>query len=128
MASGATSYAAGVLITKHFQDPRLSDKIGGFYVGRYNSLNGVPCCADRTLMTDILRGEWGFNGYVVSDCWAIQDIYKYHGLAKTVEEAAALAVKAGCDLNCGEAFGALVHSETKHWSKVVKDAGIKMNP
>ncbi|MBM3134665.1 MAG: glycoside hydrolase family 3 protein [Chloroflexi bacterium] len=77
-------------------------------MGAYNRTNGEPCCASPTLLDKILRKEWGFGGYVVSDCWAIGDIYKHHKVVATVEEAAALAVKAGCDLNCGEAFGALL--------------------
>jgi beta-glucosidase len=60
------------------------------------------------IVADILRDEWGFDGYVVSDCWAIGDIWRHHGLAATVEQAAALAVRAGTDLNCGEAFLALL--------------------
>ncbi len=76
-------------------------------MGAYNRTNGEACNASPTLLEKILRKEWGFDGYVVSDCWAIRDLYQGHALVKTVEEAAALAVKAGCDLNCGEAFLAL---------------------
>jgi beta-glucosidase len=61
----------------------------------YNSINGEPACANKRMMTDILRNEWGFKGYVVSDCDAIADIYKKHHFAKTEEEGVALAVKAG---------------------------------
>jgi beta-glucosidase len=82
-------------------------------MGAYNRTNGEACNASPTLLEKILRQEWGFQGYVVSDCWAIKDIYKTHGICKTVEEAAALAVKAGCDINCGEAFGALLIAERK---------------
>jgi beta-glucosidase len=77
-------------------------------MGAYNRTNGEPCCASLTLLDKILRQEWGFDGYVVSDCWAIGDIYKHHKVVATVEEAAALAVQSGCDLNCGEAYGALL--------------------
>jgi len=80
-------------------------------MGAYNRTNGEACCASPTLLGRILREEWGFDGYVVSDCWAIGDIYKHHRLVDTVQEAAALAVKAGCDLNCGEAYGALLIAE-----------------
>jgi beta-glucosidase len=52
-------------------------------------------------MTDILRGEWGFDGYVVSDCGAIRDIWEGHKFVKTETEASALAVRAGTDLTCG---------------------------
>lgn len=67
----------------------------------YNALNGIPCSANTRLLTDILRGEWGFDGYVVSDCGAISDIHLNHHYVATSEEAASLALKAGCDLNCG---------------------------
>ena len=81
-------------------------------MGAYNSLNSVPCCASTFLLTDLLREQWGFEGYVVSDCDAIRDIYntRAHNYAKTPEEAAADAVKAGCDLCCGGDYNALVRS------------------
>lgn len=74
----------------------------------YNRTNGEPCCANTHLLKDILRGEWGFNGYVVSDCGAIQDIYQRHHFVKTAEEASALAVKRGTDLECGDTYKSLV--------------------
>jgi beta-glucosidase len=67
----------------------------------YNRTNGEPCSSSKTLLVDILREEWKFEGYVVSDCWAIRDIHEHHKLTKTPAESAAVAVKAGCDLNCG---------------------------
>lgn len=70
----------------------------------YNALNGVPCCADNKLLTDILRKEWGFSGYVVSDCEAIDYISKGHHYVSSYPQAAAIAVKAGCDLCCGLAY------------------------
>jgi beta-glucosidase len=70
-------------------------------MGAYNRTNGEPCCASQALLVDILRGEWKFDGYVVSDCWAIKDIHENHKVTKSWEESAALAVKKGCDLNCG---------------------------
>jgi beta-glucosidase len=70
-------------------------------MGAYNRTNGEPCCASQTLLVDILRGEWAFGGFVVSDCWALKDFHETHGITKTWEESAALAVKMGCDLNCG---------------------------
>jgi beta-glucosidase len=79
----------------------------------YNRTNGEPCCASKELLTDILRGEWKFDGYVVSDCGAITDIWKGHGFAKSEAEASAVAVKAGTDLACGGEYRALV--------KAVKD-------
>ncbi len=67
----------------------------------YNSLWGIPCSANHFLLTEILRDRWNFKGYVVSDCDAIGDIYTTHHFVETGEEAAALAIKAGSDLNCG---------------------------
>jgi beta-glucosidase len=75
-------------------------KVAGV-MGAYNSLNGVPCCASPFLLTRTLREKWGFDGYVTSDCGAVSDIFKTHKFAKTPEEAAAAALKAGCDLECG---------------------------
>jgi beta-glucosidase len=74
----------------------------------YNSVNGEPVCASPRMMTEILRNEWGFNGYVVSDCDAVKDIYEKHKFAKTPEEGVALAVKAGTDLTCGYEYRALI--------------------
>jgi beta-glucosidase len=76
----------------------------------YNRMNTEPCCANRELMTDILRGEWKFGGYVVSDCGAIDDIYLRHKYLKTEAEASALAVKAGTDLTCGSEYKSLVQA------------------
>ena len=74
-------------------------------MGSYNEINGIPCCADRFLLTDLLRHRWGFRGYVTSDCDAVSDIYQTHHYVPTGEQAAALAMQAGCDLNCGFAWG-----------------------
>ena len=79
-------------------------------MGAYNRTNGEACCASKTLLQDILRDEWGFDGYVVSDCAAIHDIWAHHKLVATPEEASALAVKNGCELNCGETYPALVEA------------------
>ena len=70
----------------------------------YNSLNGVPTSCSPFLLTDVLRNLWGFQGYVVSDCDAVEDIAKTHKFVPTLEEAAALAVNAGCDINCGTTY------------------------
>ena len=78
-------------------------------MGAYNRTNGEPCCASPYLM-EILRGEWGFEGYFTSDCWALSDFYKETG-HKLVEDrihAAAMALKAGCDLNCGSVYEKLI--------------------
>ncbi|HSE30738.1 MAG TPA: glycoside hydrolase family 3 C-terminal domain-containing protein [Pyrinomonadaceae bacterium] len=76
----------------------------------YNRTNGEPCCANTKLLGDILRGEWGFDGYVVSDCGAIDDIYQRHQFVKTAEEASALAVKRGTDLECGSSYKSLINA------------------
>ena len=73
-------------------------------MGAYNRTNGEPCCANRPLMEDILRGEWGFEGHYVSDCWAIRDFHENHHVTGNAEESAALAMNTGCDLNCGDTF------------------------
>ncbi|MFO7958286.1 MAG: glycoside hydrolase family 3 C-terminal domain-containing protein [Candidatus Brocadiia bacterium] len=73
-------------------------------MGAYNRTLDEPCCASRRLLMDILRDEWGFTGYVVSDCGAIRDIHAHHKVTDGPAESAALAVKNGCDLNCGEVF------------------------
>ena len=68
----------------------------------YNAMNGIPTSANPFLMTYLLRRRWGFRGYVVSDCDAIADICSTHHFVPTFAEAAALAVNAGCDINCGD--------------------------
>lgn len=71
----------------------------------YNRLNGEACSASPYLLQKILRDEWGFEGHVVSDCWAIKDIFTDHGLADNPVDGVALAIDAGCDLNCGSCYG-----------------------
>ena len=73
-------------------------------MGAYNRTNGEPCCGSKTLMQDILRGKWGFQGHYVSDCWAVRDFHTQHMVTDTAEESAALALKSGCDLNCGNTY------------------------
>ena len=77
-------------------------------MGAYNRTNGEPCCASKTLLLDILRDEWGFDGYVVSDCGAICDIHAHHQVTNTPAESAALAVNKGCDLECGNQYSHLM--------------------
>ena len=81
---------------------------GGVYsiMGAYNRFRGEACCASPFL-SGILRNEWGFKGYIVSDCWAIADIWQYHKIAKDEAEAAAMAIKTGTDLECGNTYKAL---------------------
>lgn len=73
-------------------------------MGAYNRTNGEPCCGSKTLLKDILRDKWGFNGHVVSDCWAIRDFHENHHVTDTAVDSAAMAMNNGCDLNCGEMF------------------------
>jgi beta-glucosidase len=72
----------------------------------YNSVLGEPACAN-TLLLNLLRNQWGFRGYVVSDCWAINDLYQGHGFVMSLAQASALSLKAGTDLTCGPQFKAL---------------------
>ncbi|HTV42840.1 MAG TPA: glycoside hydrolase family 3 C-terminal domain-containing protein [Candidatus Sulfotelmatobacter sp.] len=73
----------------------------GSIMGSYNAINGTPDCANPLLLTDILRDKWGFDGFVVSDGGAIENIWRYHQYVPTAQEAAAAAVKAGCNLFSG---------------------------
>ena len=73
-------------------------------MGAYNRVDGESSCASWLLLEDILRNKWGFKGYVVSDCGAIRDIHKFHKIVNTPEEAAAIGVRKGCDLNCGVVY------------------------
>lgn len=73
-------------------------------MGAYNRTNGEPCCGSPTLLGSILRQEWGFEGFVVSDCWAVRDFHEAHHVTANWEQSAALAIKNGCDLNCGCTF------------------------
>ena len=73
-------------------------------MGAYNRTNGEPCCGSKTLLVDILRGKWNFKGHVVSDCWAIVDFHMNHKVTSTATQSAALAIKNGCDLNCGNVY------------------------
>ena len=70
----------------------------------YNRYNGEACCTSGRLLNDVLRNDWGFSGFVVSDCDGIVDIYKNHKQVATPAEAAALAVKSGTDLECGKVY------------------------
>ena len=77
-------------------------------MGAYNRTNGEACCAHSYLLSKVLRKDWSFDGYVVSDCWAIADICGDHHIVETKAEAAAIALKNSCDLNCGETYEALI--------------------
>lgn len=76
----------------------------------YNRVNGEPCCASFTLLDSILRKEWKFNGHIVADCWALDDIYKGHKAVNDPSEATAVAIKAGVNLDCSD----LLQNSTLH--------------
>jgi len=76
----------------------------------YNRVAGEPACGSNELQQNILRDEWGFDGYIVSDCGAIRDIYKYHQFVETPAEAAAMGIAKGTDLNCGRTYEGLAEA------------------
>lgn len=76
----------------------------------YNSVNGDPACANKTLLKEILRDKWGFQGHIVTDCGAFEDFYNGHNVVKNAEEAAALGIKSGVNLNCGKVYKSLVNA------------------
>ena len=93
------------------EDPYLTSRMGVRFIGKveavmgaYNRTNGEPCCGSRTLLIDILRKGWGFEGHVTSDCWAVKDFHEHHKVTSSALESAAMAMENGCDLNCGSLF------------------------
>ena len=72
----------------------------------YNRTNGEPCCSNNYLLSEVLSDKWGFEGHIVSDCWALVDFFSEngHGTVDNATEAAALAVKSGISLNCGNTY------------------------
>lgn len=72
-------------------------------MGAYNLINGEPACG-TPLINNLIRDKWGFDGYYVSDCGAIKDFHMHHMITSTATESAALALKNGCDLNCGNVY------------------------
>ncbi|MCD0490326.1 glycoside hydrolase family 3 C-terminal domain-containing protein [Pedobacter sp. MC2016-14] len=75
----------------------------------YNRFRGQPCCGNSFLLSDLLRHQWGFKGFIVTDCWAMADFYTKgsHEVSASPEEASAMAIKSGVDLECGDSFAAL---------------------
>lgn len=88
----------------HFEATIYEANVEGF-MGAYNRTNGEPCCGSQFLLQDILRKKWDFDGYVVSDCWAIKDFHEKHKVTSNAVESVALAVNTGCHLNCGNLYG-----------------------
>ena len=81
----------------------------------YNSTNGEPCCANKYLISDVLKKQWNFKGHIVTDCGAIEDFFTTkenggHGVSKSKAEAAALVLKSGINLNCGSSFSGLLEA------------------
>lgn len=70
----------------------------------YNRIYGTPSSANTFLLKETLRDKWGFSGYIVSDCWAVSDFYNFHKFVPSPDKASALAVRAGCDLACGNEY------------------------
>jgi len=94
----------------------------------YNRFRGKPCCGSDFLLTDLLRNQWGFKGFIVTDCGAVNDFYEKgdHEVVSTPEAAAALAIKAGVDLECGDVFNALdIAIEKKLVTEMELDIAIK---
>ena len=92
----------------------------------YNRFRGQPCCGSGELLQKILRDEWGFSGYVVSDCWAIMDFYTTHNVDKTAPEAAVRALTAGTDVNCGVTYDSLGIAVRRHLvSEALVDTAVK---
>ncbi len=79
----------------------------------YNRVNGEAASASPFLLQQTLREEWGFKGFVTSDCGALRDIFKYHKLVETGEEAAAMAANSGLNLNCGSIYSNRLLSAVK---------------
>ena len=92
-------------------------KVSGV-MGAYNRVNDECCCASESLINGLLRGEWGFDGYFVSDCSAIYDVIYNHKKAKNPAEGVAMAVNAGCDLECGKVYSILPESVERGFTDV----------
>ena len=90
-------------------------------MGAYNRVNGEPACGSKTLLVDILRNMWQFEGHVTSDCWAIRDFHEHHHVTDTAPESAALALKNGCDVNCGNTY---LHMLTAYQEGLVTEEDI----
>ena len=82
-------------------------------MGAYNRTNGEPCCGSKYLLVDTLRGKWGFEGHVVSDCWAVRDFHERHRVTSCPEESVRLALNNGCDVNCGCTYQHVMHAFEK---------------
>ncbi len=97
-------------------------------MGAYNRTNGEPCCANEELMNRILREKWQFQGHYVSDCWAIRDFHDHHHVTKNGVESSAMALNAGCDLNCGCTYLCLKEALRKQLirKKTLRKAAVRL--
>lgn len=77
-------------------------------MGAYNRTNGEPCCGSKTLLSNLLREKWNFQGHIVSDCWAVRDFHEGHKVTQNPLESVKMALEAGCDLNCGCTYQRIV--------------------
>ena len=104
----STRHTADVAISKHDEldtylpafRAAVTEAKAGSVMCAYNDINGEPACANQFLLQDQLRGKWGFNGYVVSDCGAVVDIYRNHHFKPTQPEASAISLQRGMDNEC----------------------------
>ncbi|MDE3058584.1 MAG: glycoside hydrolase family 3 C-terminal domain-containing protein [Bacteroidota bacterium] len=92
----------------------------------YNRFMGDACCGSPTLLRKILRDDWGFKGYVVSDCGAVTNIYKTHKIVNTAPEAAALAVQSGTDLECGQTYSSSLIAAVKEGLLTENDINVAL--
>ncbi len=93
----------------HFEAAVREGHVGAI-MSAYNAVYGEPAPTSMLLLTDLLRKTWGFDGQVVGDCDTIADVYRNHHRVRTAAEAAALSVKAGNDLCCGQSYGSLLEA------------------
>lgn len=98
------------------------------FMGAYNRTNGEPCCGSESLLVKTLREKWGFKGYITSDCWAIADFHLHHKVTATALDSVALAVKNGCNLNCGNMYGYLLQAlqEGKITEEMIRESTVKL--
>ncbi|KAM7250705.1 hypothetical protein ACFE04_022588 [Oxalis oulophora] len=127
---GIERYTFNAIVTKQdmsdtFQPPFKSCVIDGNVASvmcSYNQVNGTPTCADPDLLKGVIRGEWKLNGYIVTDCDSINEYFYHQHYTKTPEEAAAIALLAGLDLNCGDFLGK--HTEAAVKAGLVNESSI----
>ncbi|PVH79283.1 glycoside hydrolase family 3 protein [Cadophora sp. DSE1049] len=95
----------------------------------YNSVNGIPACANEYLLEEVLRKHWNFTAdynYVVSDCGAVDDIYRYHNFTDSLADAAAVSINAGTDLDCGDSYLKLSYAlSVNHTTEETVDRALK---